>query len=76
MVNATIDSWRSVGEEGRSPGVATTALYRAQEDSTSGKIMGKTAVAPFCSQVCTVPRRPVVWERQPEAVGRHGCFSL
>ena len=52
--NATVDSWGSVSG-GKSLGVATTALYRGQEDSTIGNIVGKTARAPSHPQVGPIP---------------------
>ena len=43
--NATVDPWRSARRKNL-PGMATTALYTGQEDSTTDKTVGETAVAP------------------------------
>lgn len=56
-----------------SPSAATTALYRGQEGSTTGKIVGKI---PSCPQVPTVLGCPVPWEGQPGAAGRHKSVSV
>lgn len=48
------------------PGVATTALYRGQEDNTAGETMGKTDMAPSCPQVPTVLGHRVPQEGQQE----------
>lgn len=50
-----------------------TALYRGQEGSTTGKIVGKI---PSCPQVPTVLECPVPWEGQPGAAGRHKSVSV
>ena len=56
--DATVDLWR-LARRAKSPGVATTALYRGQEDSTTGKTAGKNTMASSCPQVLTIPRCPV-----------------
>lgn len=56
--------------------MAATALYREQEDSTIGKTVGKTAVAPSHPQVGSIPRHLVLWEGPAEAVDRHAFVSV